>query len=79
MTKAIKISGVEYSNKNFVCVVKNPSTGEYSVGYNMYFKTIGAQLFDIDSGYDFGSIRPIDLVIEMFDNASLSYAGIARK
>lgn len=75
----VKISGVEFNNKNFVCVVKNSNTNQYDVGYNMYFKTIGAQLFDIDNDYDFGSINPIDSIIEMFEDASLSCSGISRK
>ena len=75
----IKISGVEFNNKNFVSVILNKLTNEYNVAYNMYFKTIGAQVFDIDGDYDFGSINPIDLIVEIFNDASLSYSGISRK
>ena len=78
-TPIVKVSGVEFNNKNFVSVVKDKNANQYNVGYNMYFKTIDAQTFDINGDYDFGSIDPIDLVIEMFNDSSLSYSGISRK
>lgn len=77
MPKVIKVSGIERHSKNFICVVKNLKD-EYQLGYNIYFKTIGAQLFGIDDDYDFGSIDPHDLIVEMFDDASLKYPGIYR-
>lgn len=60
------VSGKELPNKNFVTVLFNSETEKYDVLYNTYVKSILAKVYVIDSGYDFGSISPIDVAVDMY-------------
>lgn len=71
-----QISGTENNFKNFISVLHNPNTNKYDVCYNGYFKSILARVYDIDPDYDFGSLDPVDLVVDMYIKGLTEDSGI---
>ena len=70
------IAGQETPNKNFVSVIFNPLTEKYDVAYNAYIKSPLAKAYDIDPDYDFGSIQPIDVAVDLYIKGQDSDSGI---
>lgn len=73
------IFGVQTSNKNFVTIVLNSLTGKYDIHYNKCIKNILAKTYYIDSGYDFGSIDPLDVVVDMYIKGLTKASGVIVK
>lgn len=70
------ISGIENNFKNFISVIYNSNTNKYDIFYNGYFKSPLARVYDVDPDYDFGSLDPVDLTIDMYIKGSSSDSGI---
>lgn len=74
-----QVTGLENNFKNFISVLYNSYTEKYDVCFNAYFKSPLAKVYDIDSDYDFGSLRPVDLVVDMYIKGQIEDAGITKR
>lgn len=74
-----QVCGIESNFKNFISVLYNSYTEKYDVCYNGYFKSILAKVYDIDPDYDFGSLKPIDLAVDMYIKGQIEDSGIRQR
>ena len=74
-----QVSGIENTFKNFVSVLYNSYTEKYDICYNGYFKGLFAKVYDIDPDYDFGSLKPTDLIVDMYVKGIPEVPGISQR
>lgn len=65
-------------SKYIISVCTNSVTHQIEVAENVYFKTLGSSVYEVNDDYDFGSIDPKDVAVQMYKDDINKHPGISR-